>query len=107
MKTFTQVEIAAEALADWTAVARRLQARFEIPNFERGGQFVAAVSTLAEQMDHHPEITLTHGLVEISTVTHDAGDRITVKDIDLARSISVLAKAAGLTAPRSKDGPQE
>lgn len=98
METYTQAQITDEALADWRLLATGLHARFKIADFRRGGEFVSAVCTLAEQMNHHPEIRLTYGNVDISTVSHDAGGQITVQDIDLARSISALAKAARFPA---------
>ncbi len=102
MDTIDETPIDAEARTDWRLLATGLHARFKIADFARGGEFVAAICTLAEQMNHHPEIKLTYGNVDISTVSHSAGDQVTVKDVDLARAISVLAKAAQLPAAPSE-----
>ena len=53
--------------------------------------FIIRISYEAEQQDHHPEIYNCYNRVEISLSTHDAGNRVTQKDFNLAQAIdSVL-----------------
>jgi len=58
--------------------------------------FVSAVAELAEAEDHRPDLRLAAGIVEVSLCTHDDGLWVTQKDIDMARSISEIAKRLGL-----------
>lgn len=48
------------------------------------------VALLAEKMDHHPYWINVYNRVEIQLSTHDAGDRITERDRELARAINGL-----------------
>ena len=41
----------------------------------------------AEGMDHHPEWTNVYNRVEIRLLTHDAQDKVTARDVELARRI--------------------
>jgi 4a-hydroxytetrahydrobiopterin dehydratase len=79
-------------LADWRKLAQALHARYLIPDYTAAAAFVAAVAGLAEADQHHPDVRLTYGVVDVSLCTHDAGFWVTQKDIDLARKISAVAK---------------
>jgi len=50
------------------------------------------VGELAEQSDHHPDITLNYNKVSLSLSTHSAGG-LTVKDFELAGHIDKIGKA--------------
>ena len=43
------------------------------------------------ERNHHPEIFNCYNRVEIGLNTHDAGGKVTQKDIDLARAIKKLS----------------
>jgi 4a-hydroxytetrahydrobiopterin dehydratase len=51
--------------------------------------FVNAVAELAEQQNHHPDITINYCTVSLHITTHDAG-MLTDKDYTLAEAISLL-----------------
>lgn len=42
---------------------------------------------LSGQADHHPLVTFSYNNLTINLVTHDAGNKITEKDIELAKAI--------------------
>lgn len=87
-----------EGLGDWRVVLRTVQAEFRAPSFPAAGRLVAAIADAAEAADHHPDLSLTYpGRVRVSLTTH-AVDGLSTHDVDLARHISELAKAAGATA---------
>lgn len=52
--------------------------------------FLSKLAILAEKHDHHPTITNTYGHVTLSMTTHDAGNKITDKDLNLAEAINDL-----------------
>lgn len=91
-------EILAADLADWRSVAGRLHARFRLPDFTVGAAFVSAVAGAAEEAEHHPDITLSYGVVALSLCTHEDGYVITRADLDLARRISEIAAELELEA---------
>lgn len=82
-----------------------LQARYMTKDFATGLAFVERIGASAEEMDHHPDITLTFSDVVVSLRSHDVGG-ITSRDLRLATRIGehaddlgVEADVAGLTQP--------
>ena len=51
--------------------------------------YVNAVGSLAEEMDHHPDIDLRWRTLHLFLVTHSAGG-VTALDLELARRIDAL-----------------
>src|SRR5260370_32841433 len=56
---------------DWelTATARRITRRFLVRDYRTALAFANAVSALAEETWHHPELTLGWGFCEVSLTT--------------------------------------
>ncbi|MEX0598303.1 MAG: 4a-hydroxytetrahydrobiopterin dehydratase [Candidatus Paceibacterota bacterium] len=66
-----------------------LSRRFELNNFVEALDIVNKIGDLAEQQQHHPDINLGWGYVEVYLSTHDIGG-ISDKDIILAQKIDKL-----------------
>jgi len=86
-----------EGLVDWRKLAQALHARYLIPNYPAEAAFVSALAEVAESQDHHPDLRLAAGTVDVSLCTHEDGLWVTQKDVDMARTISEIAKELGLT----------
>jgi 4a-hydroxytetrahydrobiopterin dehydratase len=84
-------------LREWRKLAQALHARYRTPDFSAGAAFVSAVASVCEASDHNPEIKMTGESVALSLCTHQAGRWVTQKDLDMARAISDIARAQGLT----------
>ena len=97
MDNLSTQEILDAGLADWRKLAQALHARYRIMDFNAGAAFVAAVAELAEAASHHPDLKMTHGVVDVSLCTHEDGLWVTQKDIDMAWRISEIARQQGLT----------
>jgi 4a-hydroxytetrahydrobiopterin dehydratase len=98
VEKLSKQEIRDAGLDDWRLLAQALHARYRIAQFSAGASFVRAVAAAAEAANHHPDLRLTTGAVDISVCTHQNGLWITRKDIDLARTISEIARQSGLDA---------
>lgn len=62
---------------------------FTLANFVDAVAFVNRIVPLAESANHHPDILIfAYKNVKISLSTHDAGNTVTQKDIDLAEQIN-------------------
>ena len=61
-------------------------------NFVESLSFVNKVGEVAEEMGHHPDITIKWNKVLLSLVTHDAGG-LTDLDFSLARRANELAQS--------------
>ena len=84
-------------LDDWRKLAQALHARFLTRDFATGLELVAAIGEIAEDAGHHPDVTLTYPHVDVKLMSHDASG-VTQRDVDLARRISSIATARGISA---------
>lgn len=77
---------------NWTGDDNALifEKRFE--NFVAAFGFLTDVAGLAEDHGHHPRIENTYNHVKLTLNTHDAGNKVTSKDLKLAEAIDALLK---------------
>lgn len=80
---------------DWRYVLGSVRAAFRFGTFSDAASFVASVAAAADAADHHPDVDLRYpGVVHVALRTHDRA-AVTVLDVELARTVSALAAAAG------------
>ncbi|WP_306231737.1 4a-hydroxytetrahydrobiopterin dehydratase [Agrococcus beijingensis] len=91
----TASEIADAGLTGWRHVDDTLTARFRTGSFATGLELVNRVGASAEAANHHPDVQLTYGAVEVTLTSHDAGG-VTGRDLRLAREVSEHATAMGI-----------
>lgn len=84
-------------LPDWRVLDERLSSRFVTGDWATGMEFLNAVSNLAENAGHHPDVSLHFGHVDISLLSHDVGE-LTQRDVLLAQRISSVATDLGVAA---------
>ncbi|MBM9460027.1 4a-hydroxytetrahydrobiopterin dehydratase [Nocardioides sp. zg-536] len=92
--------LSASGLGDWRVVAGQAHALFRTRDFATGLRLVAEIGRIAEAADHHPDVNLRYGVVEVRVSTHDTQSLTTV-DIALARAISAAARDLGVKAEPS------
>jgi 4a-hydroxytetrahydrobiopterin dehydratase len=78
-------------LPDWEYQGDALRKTYTFGDFRGAFAFLVRVAFEAEQRNHHPEITNVYNRVELVLRTHDAGNRVTQKDLDLAQAIETVA----------------
>lgn len=83
-------EIAA-AVPDWELGDDGIRRTFSTPDYGTAMALTVRIGLEAQRRNHHPEITVGWGSVAVSLVTHDAGDSVTDKDVELARWIDEAA----------------
>ncbi len=93
MSTLSKNEIEQELknLSGWTFEEDKISKEFEFENFKEAMAFMVKVGFEAEDQAHHPEWKNVYNKVSISLSTHDAGGKITEKDIRLAKAIEGVA----------------
>lgn len=101
MDALTAQQVLAANLTDWRKLAQSLHTRFQTGTFIAGMEFVNAVGMAAEEANHHPDVKLTYGYVDLALVSHDVGNMITQADIDMARTISRIAGEMGVKSDTS------
>ncbi|TDK28196.1 4a-hydroxytetrahydrobiopterin dehydratase [Arthrobacter crusticola] len=58
---------------------------------------LSTIGGLAQETDHHPDVDWRYDTLFVTLTSHDAGGRVTARDVTLARAISTQAQAAGAT----------
>lgn len=96
MEKLTNQQIVDAGLSDWRKLAQALHARYLIRDYNMAAVFISAVAVAAEADNHHPDLKLTYGVIDVSLCTHKYGRRVTQKDVDTARKISGMAREIGL-----------
>ena len=89
--TAVEIEEALRALPDWKLEREALAKEFKFGSFREALSFMVRVGFEAEAMNHHPDWTNVYNRVAIRLNTHDAGGKITAKDVNLARKIQGLS----------------
>lgn len=56
------------------------------------------VAAKAREVGHHPDIHITWQRIRFVITTHDAGNRLTAKEFELARHIDAIAAGHGAEA---------
>ena len=89
--TSAEIDEALRALPEWKWKHDALAKEFRFGSFREALSFMVRVGFEAEAMDHHPEWTNVYNRVAIRLNTHDAGGKVTLKDVNLARKIQGLS----------------
>ena len=89
-----EIASALDTLRGWRFEDDALVKTYQLGNFREAMSFLGRLGFEAEQRDHHPEIKNVYGRVEILLRTHDAGNRVTQADVELARAIEAFSWVA-------------
>jgi 4a-hydroxytetrahydrobiopterin dehydratase len=93
-QTLTGSQVEAEGLTGWTFALDELSTRISCRDFAAALRLVVAIGEAAESADHHPDLDLRWGRVDVRMSSHDVGG-VTSRDVDLARTISRLVQEQG------------
>ncbi|MEX2388631.1 MAG: 4a-hydroxytetrahydrobiopterin dehydratase [Phycisphaeraceae bacterium] len=86
--TDAQINDALDALPGWRYDQGKLRCDHEFSGFKEAMSFLVRVAFHAEEQGHHPEIYNVYNKVTLSLSTHDAGGKVTEKDVKLAKTIA-------------------
>ncbi|MBI4935495.1 MAG: 4a-hydroxytetrahydrobiopterin dehydratase [Actinobacteria bacterium] len=91
-----------DGLEDWRFVLGAIHAEFRTGSFPAAAGLVAAIAEVAEASDHHPDLAVRYpDRVRVTLTTH-AIHGLSDVDVEVARTISVVAQQAGATSePRT------
>lgn len=65
-----------------------LRNNYKFKNYVTTWEFLGDVARAAHRLRHHPTILTTYNKVELTITTHDAGNNVTTKDLELADAIN-------------------
>jgi 4a-hydroxytetrahydrobiopterin dehydratase len=74
----------------WTVSGETLVGNWQLASFDQVKPLVVKLCNLADSFNHHPEVTFSYNTIQVTTTTHDAGNTITEKDIELAQRVTEL-----------------
>lgn len=92
-KPLPETEIRKELtrLKGWEFSDGRIVKTFQFKHFAEAMSFMVRLSYECERRDHYPEIHNLYNVVTIGLNTHSSGDKVTSRDIILAKDIDHFA----------------
>jgi 4a-hydroxytetrahydrobiopterin dehydratase len=88
-----QVRRALAALPGWSCEHDCLLRRWRFADFGTVMAFMADCVLDIERLDHHPHWENTYDALIVRLTSHDAGNRITAKDVELAKIMQWKAQS--------------
>ena len=89
--TNDQINEALARLPGWTFAEDKLSREYRFSNFTEAMGYITEMAFACEKANHHPELFNVYSKVEIELTTHDAGNKVTQKDVDLAAELEKIA----------------
>ncbi len=86
-----EIEQALARLPGWRHEGNALVKTFAFGSFREAFSFMTRVAFEAEALDHHPEWTNVYQRVTLRLRTHDAGNQVTARDVDLAGRVQKVS----------------
>ncbi|MEK6230647.1 MAG: 4a-hydroxytetrahydrobiopterin dehydratase [Luteolibacter sp.] len=81
-----ELAVALKKCPEWEQEKTYITRSIEFEEFMEGIDFVAVVGEIAEEAQHHPDISVKYTKVTLKLTTHDVGG-VTDLDIQLAQRI--------------------
>jgi 4a-hydroxytetrahydrobiopterin dehydratase len=86
-----QLARALDGLPGWSGSTLGIERTLAFATFADAMAYMQACLPAIERLDHHPEWSNLYDKVTIRLRTHDAGDRVTAKDVELAAILGRIA----------------
>ncbi len=86
-----EVAAACRELPGWAYAKDALTKTFEFETFREAVGFMVRVAFEAEALNHHPDWSNVYNRVSVRLNTHDAGGKVTDKDVELAKRIQKIS----------------
>lgn len=91
MLSADKIQKALATLPGWSRDGAALAKTFQFENFREALGFMVRAGFEAEALDHHPDWSNSYNRVVVRLSTHSAGDKITAKDVELARRLQKIS----------------
>ena len=90
--TENQIQEALASLPGWAFTDDTISKTHRFGSFTEAIGFITEMAFACEKANHHPELSNVYSTVTIRLCTHDAGNKVTEKDVNLAGEIEKLAE---------------
>lgn len=74
----------------WEREGDTITKTFKADTYMAGLALAAAIGTACDVLGHHPDLYIGWKKVRVSFTTHDAGNKITLKDFEAVAKIAAL-----------------
>lgn len=85
-----EVQAAVKVLRGWKVESEALVKTLTFGSFREAISFMVRAAFEAEAMNHHPDWANVYNRVTIRLNTHEAGGRVTAKDVELAKRLDKI-----------------
>ena len=85
-----EIQARLAGLEGWAREGDALKRQLKFEDFQASVDFVNRITPVAEDMNHHPDISISWNTVDLSLSTHSEGG-ITENDFELAQQINQMA----------------
>ena len=75
----------------WQESPTSMERTFVFRDFTEAFAFMTSVAAVAQELDHHPDMTISWNKVTLRLTTHSAGSTVTELDRALAARVDALA----------------
>ncbi|KAG5510384.1 hypothetical protein GH5_06581 [Leishmania sp. Ghana 2012 LV757] len=65
-----------------------IECDYVFPSFVEAIRYMNAVAPVCEKMQHHPCWSNVYNRLHVQLTTHDAGNKVTQRDVDLAKAMN-------------------
>ena len=89
MKESEVTNYVASHLPNWSIKEGKLFLEIKTKNWSKSMSIANMISFLAEELDHHPDLTIKYSTVIVQIFTHSSNS-ITDKDFALAQKINLI-----------------
>ena len=86
-----EITAARGGLPGWSFEHDALTKTFSFDTFREAIGFMLRVAFEAESLNHHPDWSNVYNKVVVRLNTHDAGGKVTAKDVELAKRIQRIS----------------
>jgi len=85
-----EIELLLKNDKNWIQAENTLVGNWKVADFAKLRGLIGELCDLADDLNHHPTVTYGYNTLRVETTTHDAGNTITDKDVELAKRVSKL-----------------
>ncbi|MEV0785770.1 4a-hydroxytetrahydrobiopterin dehydratase [Streptomyces sp. NPDC050423] len=90
-----EIENQLRELPGWTLEGDRITRTYRLPSHFAAAALTVHVARIQDELNHHSDLTLGYDTVALSVNSHDAGGKVTEKDLDLAARVAAVAPGHG------------
>ncbi|MEU5717578.1 4a-hydroxytetrahydrobiopterin dehydratase [Streptomyces sp. NPDC020403] len=89
------IETGLRDLPGWQVEGDRITRTYRLPSHFAAAALTVHVARIQDELDHHSDLTLGYNTVRLAVNSHDAGGKVTSKDLRLAGRVEAIAAGHG------------